>query len=45
MDNRSLFTVFRRTLRRRGFGTVHAANYGVLTGGIRTAAHLLRQQV
>ena len=24
MDNRSVFTVFRRTLRRRGFGVVHA---------------------
>ena len=39
MDNRSVFTVFRRTLRRRGFGVVHAVNYSVFTGDIRTAAH------
>ncbi len=45
MDNRSVFTVFRRSLRRRGFGVVHAVNYSLLTGDIRTAAHRLRQQV
>jgi triacylglycerol esterase/lipase EstA (alpha/beta hydrolase family) len=45
MDNRSVFTVFRRTLRRRGFGTVHAVNYSLLTGDIRTAAHQLRGHV
>ncbi len=45
MDNRSVFTVFRRTLRRRGFGTVHAVNYSLLTGDIRTAAHELRRHV
>jgi triacylglycerol lipase len=45
MDNRSVFTVFRRTLRRRGFGTVHAVNYSLLTGDIRTAAHELRGHV
>ena len=28
MDNRSVFTVFRRALHRRGFGVVHAVNYG-----------------
>jgi pimeloyl-ACP methyl ester carboxylesterase len=45
MDNRSVFTVFRRTLRRRGFGAVHTMNYGLLTGDIRTAAHELRGHV
>ena len=45
MDNRSVFTVFRRTLRRRGFGSVHAVNYSFLTGDIRTAAHELRGHV
>lgn len=45
MDNRSVFTVFRRALRRRGFGTVHAVNYSLLTGDVRTAAHELRTHV
>jgi thioesterase domain-containing protein len=45
MDNRSVFTVFRRTLRRRGFGAVHTMNYSVLTGDVRTAAHALRGHV
>jgi len=45
MDNRSVFTVFRRALRRRGFGVVHAVNYSVLTGDIRLAAHDLRRHV
>lgn len=45
MDNRSVFTVFRRALRRRGFGTVHAVNYSLLTGDVRTAAHELRGHV
>jgi triacylglycerol lipase len=45
MDNRSVFTVFRRALRRRGFGRVHAVNYSLLTGDIRTAAHELRSHV
>jgi pimeloyl-ACP methyl ester carboxylesterase len=45
MDNRSVFTVFRRSLRRRGFGVVHAVNYSVFTEDIRTAAHRLHQQV
>ncbi|WP_344426904.1 lipase family alpha/beta hydrolase [Pseudonocardia ailaonensis] len=38
MDNRSVFTVFRRALRKRGFGVVHAINYSVLTGDLRSAA-------
>jgi triacylglycerol lipase len=45
MDNRSVFTVFRRALRRRGFGTVHAVNYSLFTGDVRTAAHELRTHV
>lgn len=45
MDNRSVFTVFQRTLRRRGFGVVHAVNYSLFTGDIRTAAHELRAHV
>ncbi len=45
MDNRSVFTVFRRTLRRRGFGVVHAVNYSLFTGDVRDAAHELRTHV
>ena len=45
MDNRSVFTVFRRALRRRGFGVVHAVNYGLLTGDLREAARDLRDHV
>lgn len=45
MDNRSVFAVFRRTLRRRGFGAVHAVNYSLWTGDIRAAARQLRRHV
>ncbi|HET6257993.1 alpha/beta fold hydrolase [Pseudonocardia sp.] len=45
MDNRSVFTVFRRSLRRRGFGAVHAVNYSFFTGDIRAAAYQLRGHV
>ncbi|MFC4942802.1 esterase/lipase family protein [Pseudonocardia sp. GCM10023141] len=45
MDNRSVFTVFRRALRRRGFGVVHAVNYSLFTGDVRAAAHQLRGHV
>jgi triacylglycerol lipase len=48
MDNRSVFAVFRRALRQRGFGVVHAVNYSVLTaltGDVRMAAHELRGHV
>ncbi|OLL94131.1 putative secreted lipase [Pseudonocardia sp. Ae356_Ps1] len=45
MDNRSVFTVFAHALRRRGFGTVHAINYSLLTGDLRSAAHELRGHV
>ena len=45
MDNRSVFTVFRRSLRRRGFGSVHAVNYSLFTGDVRAAAHELHEHV
>jgi triacylglycerol lipase len=45
MDNRSVFAVFRRSLRRRGFGVVHAVNYSLFTGDVRAAAHQLRGHV
>jgi triacylglycerol lipase len=45
MDNRSVFTVFRRSLRRRGFGVVHAVNYSLFTGDVRTAAQTLAELV
>ncbi len=45
MDNRSVFTVFRRALRRRGFGVVHAVNYSLFTGDLRAAAYQLRAHV
>jgi pimeloyl-ACP methyl ester carboxylesterase len=45
MDNRSVFTVFRRALRKRGFGVMHAVNYSAFTSDIRTAAHELRRHV
>ncbi|MFC5992739.1 esterase/lipase family protein [Pseudonocardia hispaniensis] len=45
LDNRSVFTVFRIALRRRGFGAVHAVNYSVLTGDLRTAAQELHGHV
>ncbi|MEQ3550639.1 alpha/beta fold hydrolase [Pseudonocardia nematodicida] len=45
MDNRSAFTVFAHALRRRGFGAVHAINYSVLTGDVRSAAEELHAHV
>jgi triacylglycerol lipase len=47
-DNRSIFTVLARVLRRRGFGVVHAVNFSVLTpvtGDIREAAVQLGHHV
>ena len=40
-DNRSIFTLLRRTLRRRGFGRVLTVNYSPFTQDVRTAAHAL----
>ena len=37
-DNRSIFTLLRRGLRRRGFGTTYALNYSPLTDDIRSVA-------
>lgn len=45
VDNRSVFTVLRRSLRRRGFGRVLTMNYPVLTSDIPTAAARLGEQV
>lgn len=41
VDNRSIFTVLRRALRRRGFGRIWTMNYHVLTHDVRTAAQRL----
>ena len=38
VDNRSVFTVLRRGLRRRGFGRVSALNYSPLTEDVREVA-------
>lgn len=38
IDNRSVFTVLRRALRRRGFGHVVTVNYSIFTQDIRLAA-------
>jgi triacylglycerol lipase len=45
VDNRSIFTVLRRALRRRGFGRVWTLNYHVLTQDLRAAARRLEQAV
>jgi triacylglycerol lipase len=48
VDNRSIFAVLARALRRRGFGVVHAVNFSVLTaftGDIRAAARELGHHV
>jgi triacylglycerol lipase len=44
-DNRSVFAVLRRQLRRRGFGRIGALNYSVLTTDVRTAAQRLADAV
>jgi pimeloyl-ACP methyl ester carboxylesterase len=38
VDNRSIFTLLRRTLRRRGFGRVITLNYSPLTQDVRSVA-------
>lgn len=48
VDNRSIFALLARALRRRGFGVVHAINFSVLTavtGDIREAARDLGHHV
>ncbi len=41
VDNRSVFTLLRRGLRRRGFGRVVTVNYSSLTGDVRVLADRL----
>ena len=45
VDNRSIFTVLRRGLVRRGFGQIETINYSILTDDIRSAAARLRAEV
>ncbi len=45
IDNRSVFTLLRRGLRRRGFGRVTTMNYSPLTGDVRVAAAALSEEV
>jgi triacylglycerol lipase len=45
VDNRSIFTVLRRALRRRGFGRIWTMNYHVLTHDVRSAAKRLAATV
>jgi triacylglycerol lipase len=44
-DNRSAFSILRRTLRRRGYGRISTVNYSPLTSDIRKAAANLAKQV
>ena len=45
VDNRSIFTLLSRGLRRRGFGRVVSVNYSPLTTDVRTAAAGLAEEV
>jgi len=45
VDNRSIFTLLRRGLRRRGFGRVVSINYSPWTTDVRVAAAELAQEV
>ena len=45
IDNRSIFTLLRRGLRRRGFGRVRTLNYSVFTHDIPQAAERLGERV
>ena len=45
VDNRSVFTLLRRTLLRRGFGRVLTLNYSPFTNDVEQAAERLRQLV
>jgi pimeloyl-ACP methyl ester carboxylesterase len=44
-DNRSIFTVLRRNLQRRGFHRVISLNYSVRTGDVREAAERLSAHI
>src|SRR4051794_29043500 len=45
IDNRSIFTLLRRALRRRGFGRVMTLNYSPLTQDVRTVAERLGELI
>ncbi|MGG5260196.1 esterase/lipase family protein [Phycicoccus avicenniae] len=45
VSNRSIFTVLRRGLTRRGFSNVYAMNYATLATDVRTAALRLAEEV
>lgn len=45
VDNRSVFAVLQRQLRRKGFRHVATMNYPILTGDVRSAAALLAERV
>jgi len=45
VDNRAIFTVLRRRLHGRGFGTVVTVNYSPVTNDIREAARCLAEEV
>jgi len=45
IDNRSIFTLLRRGLRRRGFGRVVSINYSPMTADVRLAAAWLAEEV
>ena len=45
VDNRSIFTLLRRQLRRRGFGRVMTLDYSPLTQDVRTVADRLGQLI
>jgi triacylglycerol lipase len=45
VDNRSIFTLLRRSLRRCGFGQVRTVNYSVFTSDVRAAATALGRAV
>lgn len=45
VDNRSIFTVLRRGLKKRGFGRIETINYSIFTGDIRAAAAQLSEEV
>jgi pimeloyl-ACP methyl ester carboxylesterase len=45
VDNRSIFTLLGRALRRRGFGRVRTVNYSPFTSDVRAAAHAFGRAV
>jgi hypothetical protein len=45
VDNRSIFTLLRLGLRRRGFGRVTSMNYSPFTADVRVAAAQLAEEV